>query len=427
MARNTLQQNDKKRGWQITFSVILSALFAILTLFSVTSDAAQKQTFVLGNYRANTSNDPFINGPTADGYSKMTYPSGRTVYFSRTSQLAPANVTINWNGSHGSASNNTAGLYCNTSDSGTSNPLSFESGLVSAGSYGGVDIFKTNITGLYFSLTLRSFSAYGLHVDAPSSLPVVDGTMSNVIKVTDTDGCHIVNAPENAEYFSMGGIGFYAAITFYTDQTYTPGNSTITLLKKGDYHLRLLNENPGPGIHNYAENITFDISAVTVAEPTCTTQPVASGSSVSGTTVDLGSYSPNDIIKGVSAVPFSIKLAGCKGLRNINVTLTSTTVASSPTLLGNILTSNHATGVGVEISGAANNYSSQMVMIPNDTTSVYNDQRDTSSDDNIYGTSENGQVQSQTLNFLAMLKRDGNQKIGSGNFKANGIFTFDYP
>ncbi|MCH5852341.1 fimbrial protein, partial [Salmonella enterica] len=77
-----------------------------------------------------------------------------------------------------------------------------------------------------------------------------------------------------------------------------------------------------------------------------TTQPVASGSSVSGTTVNLGSYSPNDIINGATAVPFAIKLAGCKGLRNINVTLASTTVATDTTLLGNMLTLNHATGVG---------------------------------------------------------------------------------
>lgn len=94
--------------------------------------------------------------------------------------------------------------------------------------------------------------------------------------------------------------------------------------------MRFWNENVGAGIKSYYLNATFDISAVTVAEPTCTTQPVASGSSVSGTTVDLGHYSPNDIINGATAVPFSIKLAGCRGLRNINVTLTSTTVAKTP-------------------------------------------------------------------------------------------------
>ena len=76
---------------------------------------------------------------------------------------------------------------------------------------------------------------------------------------------------------------------------------------------------------------------------------------------------------------------GCKGLRNINVTLASTTVATDTTLLGNMLTLNHATGVGLEIRGAANNYSPQTLMIPNESTSVYNDQRNTSGDDNIMG------------------------------------------
>ncbi|MFV0261979.1 MAG: fimbrial protein [Kluyvera sp.] len=424
MRGNTLMQHGKNRGWLTVISVFLSSLFTTLVLFSSAS-YAQTQTFVLGNYVANY----IYGGPSGDGNDVMTYPSGRTVYFSRTNELAPANVIINWNANHGSSSKHSSSLFCNTSDEGTGNPISVESGLISAGSYGGVDIFKTNITGLYFSLALRSFSSYGndIVVTAPT-LQISNGVMHNVISIKDTDGCNGPDSEEGAVgYFTWGGLGFYAAITFYTDQTYTPGESKITLLKNGNYHVRIWNENPGPGINSYYDNVTFDISAVTVAEPTCSTQPVASGNSVSGTTVNLGSYSPNDIINGATSVPFAINLAGCKGLRNINVTLTTTTSASDPTLLGNILTSNHATGVGLEIRGAANSYSPEMVMIPNETTSVYNDQRDTSNDDNIYGTSESGKVQSQTLNFLATLKRDNNQKIESGNFKANGIFTFDYP
>jgi hypothetical protein len=42
----------------------------------------------------------------------------------------------------------------------------------------------------------------------------------------------------------VGWARFYAAITFYTDQTYTPGSSTISLLKTGNYHVRIWNENP---------------------------------------------------------------------------------------------------------------------------------------------------------------------------------------
>ncbi|MDR4046888.1 MAG: fimbrial protein [Citrobacter sp.] len=426
MRRNTPGQYRKHKGWQTTLSIISPALLSALMLISAEC-FAQTQTYVLGEHQENW----MYGGPTRDGTKKFIYPTGRTVYFSRTTELAPANVTINWNANHGSSTEDDS-LFCNVSAQGTGNPLSLESGLVSAGSYGGVEIFKTNITGLYFSLALRSFSAYTHKVDAISNpLSIRSGVMHNALTLSDADGCGGPNGPDknpnSTNYYTWGGLGFYAAITFYTDQTYTPSSSTISLLKTGNYHVRIWNENPGAGITGYYQNVTFDISAVTVAEPTCTTQPVASGSSVSGTTVNLGSYSPNDIINGATAVPFAIKLAGCKGLRNINVTLASTTVATDTTLLGNMLTLNHATGVGLEIRGAANNYSPQTLMIPNESTSVYNDQRNTSGDDNIYGASENGKVQTHTLNFLATLKRDSNQKIGSGNFKSNGIFTIDYP
>lgn len=426
MRGSTSMQYRKHQGRQAVFSAIFSALLAVSVLFPAVG-YAQTDTFVLGNGEHNYN----YGGPSSDGSYNKIYSNGRTVYFSRTNTLAPANVTIAWNNAHyGSASANNS-LYCYVSEEGqkATGTLSVESGLVSAGSYGGVDIFKTNIPGLYFSLNINSFNSYALKATGPE-LQISNGIMHNVITVTSNNngGCKGPDGRVNpGDYYTWGGLSFYASITFYTDQTYTPGNSTITLLKNGNYHIRVWNENVPAGVKNYYMNTTFDISMVTVAEPTCTTQPVASGSSVSGTTVDLGHYSPNDIKNGVAPVPFAIKLAGCKGLRNINVTLTTTTMASSPTLLGNILTNNHATGVGLEISGAANNYSSQMVMIPNDSNSVYNDQRDTSNDDNIYGSSENGVVQSQTLNFLATLKHDGTQHIGSGNFKANGIFTLDYP
>ncbi|WP_079775076.1 fimbrial protein [Salmonella bongori] len=410
--------------WWKTVHYVIAILLAMLTVIPPNSYATS--TYVLGNKASWAPG--FGAGPSGDGSITLTYPSNPTVIFSRSDTLTPANVVLNWRDGYGSA-NGGDGLYCTQAETGSGGPLSVESGFVSAGTYGGMNIFKTNITGLYFSINLRSFSTNNEATTNISSLDIQDGVMHSVLQLTTNSSskCKDTNTTGTVNYYTRGGLAFYSKLTFYTDQTYTPSSTPISLLKTGDFHIRIWNETPGTNIDSHYMNITFDISGVVVSEPTCTTQPVASGSSVSGTTVDLGSYSPNDIIKGVSAVPFSIKLAGCKGLRNINVTLTSTTVASSPTLLGNILTSNHATGVGVEISGAANNYSSQMVMIPNDTTSVYNDQRDTSSDDNIYGSGESGQTQSQTLNFLATLKRDGNQKIEGGNFKANGIFTFDYP
>lgn len=418
-----IKTNLQCKQWQRVLVYFTSVLMAGVALFSSNSYAVK--TYVLGNYRTSERTGP---GPTGDGNDIIYYSSKPTLIFSRTSTLAPANVKLTWDNTHGSSSSRTSGLYCTQLNSGTENGISVESSYVSAGSYNGVEIFKTNITGLYFSVNLSHFSAYNQATIDNSSVDITSGVMHQAIKLTSsTNFCDKTRTTGTADYATDGGLGFYPMITFYTDQNYTPGTSSIVLLKTADYDFRMWNENPGSGIKSYYRNTIFDISSVVVSEPTCTTQPVASGSSVSGTTVNLGSYSPNDIINGVTSVPFAINLAGCKGLRNINVTLTTTTNASDPTLLGNILTSNHATGVGVEIRGAANNYSAEMVMIPNDSTSVYNDQRDTSSDNNIYGSGESGTVQSQTLSFLATLKRDNNQKIGSGNFKANGIFTFDYP
>lgn len=418
-----IKTNLQCKQWQRVWVCFAAVLMAGVALFSSNSYAVK--TYVLGNYSRETQTG---SGPTGDGNDTIYYSSKPTLIFSRTSKLAPANVKLTWDDFHGSASKNTSSLYCTQLNTGTGNGISVESSYISAGSYNGVEIFKTNITGLYFSLNLRAFSTDNEATANISSLDITSGIIHQAIKLTPlSDFCDATNTTGTANYATGGGLGFYATFTFYTDQNYTSGTSSIVLLKTADYDLRMWNENPGSGIKSYYKNTIYDISSIVVSEPTCSTQPVASGSSVSGTTVNLGSYSPNDIINGATPVPFAINLAGCKGLRNINVTLTTTTSASDPTLLGNILTSNHATGVGLEIRGAANNYSAEMVMIPNETTSVYNDQRDTSSDNNIYGSDERGTVQSQTLNFLATLKRDSNQKIGSGNFKANGIFTFDYP
>lgn len=412
-------------GYQCKRNLMMVASILLALLLIVSPDSYAVKTYVVGNH-ANKSktND---TGPTGAGLITMQYLSKPMVIFSRTSTLTPANVTLNWDSSHGSRISNDS-VYCTRSSTGTGNGLSIESGFISAGSYGGIDIFKTNITGLYFSIALRSFSSDIDYKGTSTNIQIKNGILHNALNFTDQTGyCDLTNTTGNVNYATPAGIGFYTKIIFYTDQTYTPGSSSISLLKSGAYHLRIWNENPGAGIASNYDNITYDISSVMISEPTCSTQPVASGSSVSGTTVNLGNYSPNDIINGATAVPFAIKLAGCKGLRNINVTLSSTTVATDATLLGNILTLNHATGVGLEIRGTANNYSAETLMIPNESTSVYNDQRNTSSDNNIYGTSEAGKTQTHELKFLATLKRDSNQKIGSGNFKANGIFTLDYP
>ncbi|MGC6547616.1 hypothetical protein ACP0HG_26695, partial [Escherichia coli] len=79
---------------------------------------------------------------------------------------------------------------------------------------------------------------------------------------------------------TRGGVGFYSTLTFYTDQTYTPGASSIELLKTNSYHFRIWNDNPGAGIASKSILVTYDISKIKISEPTCSAIPVASGASV---------------------------------------------------------------------------------------------------------------------------------------------------
>ncbi|WP_049015807.1 hypothetical protein [Citrobacter freundii] len=63
------------KKWKIMIRKALITLMAATLFTSVNANATQ--TFVLGNYALTTD----MSGPSADGTSKLTYPSGRTVYF----------------------------------------------------------------------------------------------------------------------------------------------------------------------------------------------------------------------------------------------------------------------------------------------------------------------------------------------------------
>lgn len=407
----------------------VTALLLASLLSGVSTDSLAKKTYVLGEKQSVTYQ--VGRGPSKDGTINVTYNAAPTVVFSRNTTLAPANVVLKWDNNHGSGKNST-GAFCTQSSSGTERGFSVQSGFISAGSYNGVDIFKTNIQGLYFSLKLHNFSSANQFTLNVSELNIRNGTQSNVLTpIPSGNWCDKTNTSGSVNYATDGGFAFYNTITFYTDQTYVPGGGSIQLLSSSGYGLRIWNESPGPGIASHAILVTYDIGQIKISEPTCSVAPVASGASVKNNVVDMGRYSPRDILSGATPVPFAIQLTGCRGLNNINVTLTSSSVAKDRSLLANALVNDRAYGVGVQISGAANNYSPQTILVPNDENSVYHDQHDTTGENNIYEGSvvgnEPGVTQSQTLNFLATLKQDSNQPISAGNFKATGIFTMDYP
>lgn len=137
----------------------------------------------------------------------------------------------------------------------------------------------------------------------------------------------------------------------------------------------------------------------------------------------MGDYSPAQIKNGATAVPFDITLQNCIRVRNIETKLKSNKVGSvSKELLANTLTGNDAAkGVGVLIEGLKNTKSAQMVLKPNDSTSVYKDyETEDDTTGGIYPDKGNGT--SQPLHFQATLKQDGNIAIEPGILKPPALF-----
>ncbi|MGV4229876.1 fimbrial protein [Citrobacter portucalensis] len=122
-------------------------------------------------------------------------------------------------------------------------------------------------------------------------------------------------------------------------------------------------------------------------------------------------------------------MSGCARVRNIAVKLISSVTGTDTSLLGNTLVTNKAEGVGLQIKGLANDVGNDMILIPNDDTSVYQDY-ESETDTSTGGVSGNGGnivTTNQSLKFQATMKRDSNQKILSGKFYATGIFSITYP
>lgn len=163
-------------------------------------------------------------------------------------------------------------------------------------------------------------------------------------------------------------------IEFYTDTDFNPTtNQRVTLLRTDNYLYSFKGEGVGIGIneHSHYLKIDFDLTDIVLTNPTCFTAAL-SGPSVSGSTVKMGDYSPAQIRNGATAVPFDITLQNCIRVRNIETKLKSNKVGSvSKELLANTLTGNDAAkGVGVLIEGLKNTKSAQMVLKPNDATSI---------------------------------------------------------
>lgn len=399
--------------------------------------AANNVSYIVGdNYGVGPGNQKWRDtGPNGDVTVKFRYGSGtNNLVFYKPTQLGPTGVSLKWEQLDPASGGGF--LYCNRSGTSSGTPMSIKHKMVDSGkSYGGHKLLKTSVPGLYYTLAISNiWSAYTFTDINPSGIYIGDATEHFFHWHAESEqvlywSCD--NANNKNKYWAVGGVVQTLTIEFYTDTDFNPTtNQRVTLLRTDNYLYSFKGEGVGIGIneHSHYLKIDFDLTDIVLTNPTCFTAAL-SGPSVSGSTVKMGDYSPAQIRNGATAVPFDITLQNCIRVRNIETKLKSNKVGSvSKELLANTLTGNDAAkGVGVLIEGLKNTKSAQMVLKPNDATSIYKDY-ETENDTTGGIFPDNGNAgTSQPLHFQATLKQDGNIAIEPGDFKATSTFQVTYP
>ncbi|MFY4537662.1 fimbrial-like adhesin [Escherichia coli] len=399
--------------------------------------AANNVSYIVGdNYGVGPGNQKWRDtGPNGDVTVKFRYGSGtNNLVFYKPTQLGPTGVSLKWEQLDSASGGGF--LYCNRSGTSSGTPMSIKHKMVYSGkSYGGHKLLKTSVPGLYYTLAISNiWSAYTFTDINPSGIYIGDATEHFFHWHAESEqvlywSCD--NANNKNKYWAVGGVVQTLTIEFYTDTDFNPTtNQRVTLLRTDNYLYSFKGEGVGIGIneHSHYLKIDFDLTDIVLTNPTCFTAAL-SGPSVSGSTVKMGDYSPAQIRNGATAVPFDITLQNCIRVRNIETKLKSNKVGSvSKELLANTLTGNDAAkGVGVLIEGLKNTKSAQMVLKPNDATSIYKDY-ETENDTTGGIFPDNGNAgTSQPLHFQATLKQDGNIAIEPGDFKATSTFQVTYP
>ncbi|MFC3189489.1 fimbrial protein [Pseudocitrobacter faecalis] len=364
------------------------------------------------------------SGPEGDGNATAYFNTGANIIvIPRASQLQPSNIKLKLGQTDTAANPNTGLIYCTNGGSGE--PITLESHLVASPySYGGHKLFKTNIEGLYF--TMHMYNLVSFDTTSTSDFYVGEGNMGREALVLNySAGC----TGNSGKYQALGGLEANVDLEFYNDATFNPDTTgSITLLSDSPYHYTLKNLNPGAGLVSRYIYQIINLDNVTLSSPTCLAAVLSGDSVTQSDTVRLGDYTPKEVIEGVSSVPFAIDLQNCYRVTDIEVKMTTSAPATSPSLLGNTLTRNEAQGVGVEIKGLQNSHYPEVLLLPNDASSVYKAYSDNADPTNgIIGTGSIGTAVSQPLNFTATLKQDSNQRIVSGEFKATAVFSITYP
>lgn len=401
-------------------------LFKILILLC--TGVTSITVFASMQYAAGTSRDYYgqasVTSVTSTGPAYGSYNNSALI-INRSLTLKSSDVIFHFDNID--TASNGGGIWCDK-DVGGSDKITFHirptTGMVAFGSAPGnpnATLYKTSIQGLYYTVQIKNFA--GAYTTFTNSTFFLTSDVTTKVN-SNSYSCGTAGA-------YMGGFTLSVEIEFYTDSTLilpdedAMGNRpVIGLQPSGNLagFFSIQNEEEGGSV-----GVSLSTGGLRIAYPTC----FSVLSSTSANTLDLGTYTISELKTNTREVPFSINLASCMGVKNIEVRLFTPLVDNhNEMLLGNSYEGQNggAAGLGVQITGESTTLSPKMVLQPNMATSVYRDYEvETPAQFPIFYSAGNpNESTSQTLNFSALLKPDGGA-IEPGNFKATGVFSITYP
>ncbi|MFH0476032.1 fimbrial protein [Kluyvera ascorbata] len=253
--------------------------------------------------------------------------------------------------------------------------------------------YYTNIPGIYFTAKIYSDAGGGFFKGSDSS---------------SDDGWVVVEADHNDERWKNKT--WKALIHIYQYNYEFGGNTSglTTLTPKTSFSLGQMAIGDRTDSNN--KPWTFNVTPSSFQIPIITTTCQAAALSDGSTNIDLGDYMFADFNQSTRSKDVYVQLKGCNNLFGADVKITSNkTTGSSNDLLGNTLTSNAASGVGVKLLSGW----SYSQLIPN------------SSLETRYSFNTGSNTTANVFSFSAQLVKDGNP-MKAGEFKAAATVLMSY-
>lgn len=169
----------------------------------------------------------------------------------------------------------------------------------------------------------------------------------------------------------------------------------------------------------------FDVTTASFSIPVSTSTCKAATVNGGTNNVDFGEVMYSSVREGFyPRKDFSVQLQGCNNVVSLKLKVSAAKTSSNDnTLLGNILTSNAATGIGIHIEKMFTTEPTTGLVV-NDGAFAY-----TSLDaflDDTGSYYEVGTNSTAELPFIAYMYRDYSQPLNAGNFKGVATFSINY-